>query len=89
MNVRLLACSQSSHAPHPALSRCLNDLGVFLTAFPQRVEMMEKGNKKMIKCYVCGIDDIDWCDCVYHLEGKEREDYYWYVKVKKEGKYNV
>lgn len=51
--------------------------------------MMEKGNKKMIKCYVCGIDDIDWCDCVYHLEGKEREDYYWYVKVKKEGKYNV
>ena len=43
MNVRLLAGSQSSHAPHPAQLRCLNDLGVFLAAFPQRVEMMEKG----------------------------------------------
>ena len=39
----------------------------------------------MIKCYVCGIDDINWCDCVYHLEGEKREDYYWYVKAEKEG----
>jgi hypothetical protein len=37
-SVRLLAGSQSSHAPHPAQLRCLNDLGVFLAAFPQRVE---------------------------------------------------
>ena len=58
MNVRLLAGSQSSHAPHPALSRCLNDLGVFLAAFPQRVEMMEKGNemkKKTYNCPNCGV----------------------------------
>jgi hypothetical protein len=41
-SVRLLAGSQSSHAPHPAQLRCLNDLGVFLAAFPQRVETREE-----------------------------------------------
>lgn len=38
---------------------------------------------KKIKCYVCGTDDIDWCDCVYHLEDKEQEKYYAYVKAEK------
>ena len=42
INVRLLAGSQSSHAPHPAQLRCLNDLGVFLAAFPQRVETRQE-----------------------------------------------
>jgi hypothetical protein len=42
MNVRLLAGSQSSHAPHPAHMRCLNDLGVLIYAFPHRVETRRK-----------------------------------------------
>ncbi len=50
MNVRLLAGSQSSHAPHPAQLRCLNDLGVFLAAFPQRVETREEVMKICVLC---------------------------------------
>jgi hypothetical protein len=41
-SVRLLAGSQSSHAPHPAHQRCLSDLGVLIYAFSHQVETRRK-----------------------------------------------
>jgi hypothetical protein len=37
-NVRLLAGSQSIHAPHPAHLRCLSDLGVLIYAYSHQVD---------------------------------------------------
>jgi hypothetical protein len=45
MNVRLLAGSQSSHAPHPAHLRCLSDLGVLIYAFSHQVRTERKDYK--------------------------------------------
>jgi hypothetical protein len=60
-SVRLLAGSQSSHAPHPAQLRCLIDLGVFLTAFPQRVETREENmfnlDEKLKNLEMASIDE--------------------------------
>jgi hypothetical protein len=46
-SVRLLAGSQSSHAPHPAHMRCLSDLGVSLYAYSHQVDttLLERANR--------------------------------------------
>jgi hypothetical protein len=36
---------------------------------------------KMIACIVCGIDDINWCDCVYKIDECCQKMYYEYVQV--------
>jgi len=76
-SVRLLAGSQSSHAPHPAQLRCLIDLGVFLAAFPQRVETEKKGTTmhtirnivlQDTQCQWCGDYAVIECTTCDHME---------------------
>ena len=69
--------SQSSHAPHPALSRCLIDLGVSISAFPQRVETEKKGTTmhtirnivlQDTQCQWCGDYAVIECTTCDHME---------------------
>lgn len=58
MNVRPLAGSRSSHAPRPAHQRCPSDLGVFIAAFPQRVETREEEMNELEDLSFIMIDEM-------------------------------